>query len=189
MNGGDETLTLTNEGTLAGDGTYEFNSTGGTVINNGTIAPGSSGGTGSLDFIFANAGTFSQTAGGVLDIGLASLLDFDTVTVSETSSAVNLGGTVRVTSLGGYNPDDGDLFTILLFNPGVRTGTFVDIVTVGFDPAVIFEADYLEASVVLRTTVVPLPGTAWLLVTGCGLIAARRAHRRGAGARGRRAPA
>jgi len=168
---------LQNHGILQGTGTYDP-ATGRAVANAGEVRPGRAGETGAL----AIAGNYTQTAAGILAIDLAGLLEIDTVDVAGN---LNLAGTLQVTSVGGYNPQDGDRYTIVTFDDGVadvsdRTGVFGNLVWLGFDPNVSFAVEYLDHSIVLTTAVapVPLPAAAWLFGAGLlglgGCVRARR---------------
>jgi len=166
---------LQNHGILQGTGTYDP-AAGRAVVNAGEVRPGRAGETGAL----AIAGHYTQTATGTLAIDLAGLLDFDTVGVAGN---LNLAGTLQVSSIGGYNPQDGDSYTIMTFDDGVAdasdlTGAFVNLVWFGFDPRVSFAIEYLDHSVVLTTAVapVPLPAAGWLF--GAGLLGLARYARR-----------
>jgi len=131
------------------------------------------------------AGNYTQTGAGLIEFNLAALTDFDTMDVVGNLS---LNGTVQVSSLGGYNPNNDDTFTIITFDDGVadasdRTGIFSNVTWIGFDPGVSFTALYFDHSVVLSATVnpVPLPASVWLLSTGIGgaIGLARRRRRLG----------
>jgi hypothetical protein len=85
---------------------------------------------------------------------------------------------LRVIGFGGYNPNDGDSFTIITFDDGVAdasdlTGVFDNITALGFDPGVTFTAQYFDHSVVLNASVepIPVPPAVWLFSSGVlGLI-------------------
>jgi hypothetical protein len=87
------------------------------VVNGGTVRPGS-GGPGVLTI----AGAYTQTAAGVLDIqlgGTAPGSGYDRLL--DTASAT-LGGTLTVSTVGGFLPNFGDFFDVLTF--GIHTGDF-----------------------------------------------------------------
>ena len=165
---------LQNHGILQGTGTYD-SATGRTVQNFGQVQPGTATSLGRLLI----AGDYAQETAGLIEFNLSSLADFDTMDVVGN---LLLNGTVHVSSLGGYNPGDGDTFTIITFDDGVADasdllGVFSSVTWSGFDPDVSFVALYFDHSVVLSASAspVPLPGGAWLLGTGvAGLMFRRR---------------
>jgi hypothetical protein len=103
--------TLTNTGTLAGDGTVVGN-----VMNSGIVAPGTSPGTLSI------TGNYTQTAAGKLQIQLASTSLLDHLAVSQSLS---LAGTLSIALVGGFQPALGNEFDIL--NWGTHDGSFSTI--------------------------------------------------------------
>ncbi|MCC7476180.1 MAG: autotransporter-associated beta strand repeat-containing protein [Pirellulales bacterium] len=86
----------------------------GAVTNSGTVSPGSSVGT------LHVGGAFAQTAGGRLEIELASLASFDHLVVGGTA---NLGGTLAVSLVGGFVPAWGNSFEVLS-STGLADTTF-----------------------------------------------------------------
>lgn len=161
---------FTNNGTLTGNGTFD---SAAALTNAGVIDPGT--GIGSLTV----AGGLTQTATGLFDIDLGSLSSFDTVSIL---GDVNFDGTLRISSLGGYNPNGGDSFTLITFDDGVadasdRSGVFDALVWSGFDPGISFTAVYLDHAVVLTANVnaVPVPPAIWLFGSGVlGLVGVAR---------------
>lgn len=167
-----------NQGTLEGNGTYQTLNASTALVNSGTLSPGV-GDIGSLTI----AGDFTQTSTGIFDVQLGSLTNFDTLNVL---GDINLAGTLRIESFGGYNPFSGDSFTIATFDDGVAdasdiTGLFSNIVVAGFDAGVSFTASYFEHSIVLnanRASVVPVPAAVWLFGSGIiGLLSNARRKR------------
>jgi hypothetical protein len=148
----------------------------GTLINDGILAPGFSVGALAVD------DNFAQTAGGVYEVELGSLVDFDTLDVN---CNVDLDGTLRIVSLAGYTPTVGNVFTIMTFDDGVAdasdlNGAFANLVWQGFTPGIGFSVSYFAHSIVLNAIAapIPLPAPIWLLLSGVfGL--ARTASRRG----------
>jgi len=152
-----------NHGTLQGNGRF-VPAAGTALVNAGTLAPGFSAGALTVD------GDYEQTATGVFEVELASLVSFDTLDVQGN---VKLDGTLRVLSLGGYTPTIGDSFTIATFDDGIGdasdlAGAFAQLVWAGFSPGIGFTANYLEHSVVLNVVAspVPLPAAVWLFAPG-----------------------
>ncbi len=169
-------LDMQNHGVLQGTGTYDP-AAGRAVINQGQVQPGTPTSVGELLI----AGNYTQSMAGLIEFNLASLLNFDKMDVLGN---LTLAGTVHVSSLGGYNPNDGDTFTIITFDDGVADvsdllGTFSSVTWSGFDPGVSFTALYFDHSVVLSAAnAVPLPASAWLLATASALLAGRQLRRR-----------
>jgi hypothetical protein len=167
---------MQNHGVLQGTGTYDPG-TGRAVLNAGQVQPGTSTTVGDLTV----TGNYTQILDGLIEFDLASLLNFDTLDVLGN---LDLAGTLSVSSLGGYNPTDGDTFTIITFNdgddtsdPSDITGIFTNLIWSGFDPGVTFTAQYFDHSVVLQAGVepVPVPAAVWLFGSGLvGLIGVGR---------------
>jgi len=103
-------LTVFQSALLGGSGVINAN-----VINNGTISPGNSPGTLTIN------GDFTQNAGGTLLIEIANLNVFDRLIVS---GAASLAGTLQVADLGGQLAF-GQQYEIL--QAGSINGTFDDI--------------------------------------------------------------
>ena len=154
---------LQNHGVLRGHGTFDP-ATGRTLLNAGHVNPGTS--TGELTV----AGHYTQTDAGVLNIELASLADFDLLSVTDD---VRLDGDIRVGNAG-YVPVLGDTFVVLTFDQRLANSTFDDIVTEGYAPGVVFEAIYNLHDVTLRVAelavAVPEPETWAMLLGGFGLM-------------------
>jgi fibronectin-binding autotransporter adhesin len=108
------TLLVTNtSGSGTGTGAVSVNAgavLGGTgiiqggVTNSGTVAPGVSLGTLHL------GGSYTQTAGGLLEIDLASAASHDELAVT---SAASLSGMLAVSLLSGFVPQQGNVFEIM----------------------------------------------------------------------------
>ncbi len=92
-------LTIFQNALLAGSGVINAN-----VLNAGTVAPGNSPGTLTIN------GNFTQTSSGILQIELASTSVFDQLIVSGDAA---LAGTLQVLSFGGFVPQFGQQFDFL----------------------------------------------------------------------------
>ena len=102
-----------NEGTISGVG--EVQAAG--LSNSGTVSPGLSAGTMTID------GNFAQAAAGTLKIELAGSADHD---VLEVTRAANLDGALTVLLIDGFCCSYGQEFTILTAGGGV-TGEFSSV--------------------------------------------------------------
>jgi len=85
--------------TLGGTGTIAGN-----VVNSGIVAPGMSAGTIHI------GGTYAQAPGGTLAIELASNSNYD---VLDVTGAANLSGTLIVSLISGFAPQQGSVFQII----------------------------------------------------------------------------
>jgi hypothetical protein len=163
---------LDNRGVLRGGGTISAD----TVINRGVVSPGNSPGT------LAIAGNFEQLSDGMLDIELASLMDFDVLTVSGTTS---LAGGLSVQRYGNYAPAIGDEF-IILRSTGALSGSFAagSPSLSGFADGVRFGVVYGNAlrTVTLQVIAVPEPGTWAMMLAGFGALGWALRRRRVGGA-------
>jgi hypothetical protein len=113
---GGGTLTASSEvdvngGSLSGPGTINAN-----VVNAGQINPG---GTSKTTGLLTINGNYTQTATGVLHVGLAGTTAFDQLAVTGTAT---LDGMLAVALLNHFQPQDGDLFAVLTY--GSVNGTF-----------------------------------------------------------------
>ncbi|MBI4986093.1 MAG: hypothetical protein HZC24_12350, partial [Rhodocyclales bacterium] len=90
---------ITNHGTLAGIGNVTVGDGSGTLINNGTIAPGIAGGdaSGTLNLY----GNLAMAAGSRLDIAISSPLASDYGVLNVSGSADLSGGSLRLSGGGG----------------------------------------------------------------------------------------
>lgn len=140
----DVNATLTNglNGLMMGSGEIEVS---GSMLNQGTIAPGNSAGTLFIDNGSGSNLSFDPTA--TLSIELASSSLFDRLTVSGN---VRLGGTLELSLLGGYLPDASDVFTILTsnFSAANSFGQFANVADGGqlitLDGRGMFTVNYFE---------------------------------------------
>ena len=105
---------FTNYGTIRGRGTVQV--TSGSLLNLGTVAPGSSPG------ILTINGDFTQAGAGVLNMelgGVAAGTEYDRLAIS---GAASLGGTLNVSLTSGYTPAPGTMYVLLTH--GSRSGAF-----------------------------------------------------------------
>ena len=162
---------LDNRGIVQGSGTVSAP----TLSNHGTVSPGLSPGTLTLQ------GNYEQYGDGLLDIELASLAAFDSLDVSGTA---NLDGSLQLRPFGGYTPVIGDSFVVLR-STGALSGSFGQVLTAGaggFGAGVDFEIfyDYDLGTVTLQVASVPEPETWGLLLAGLATVGwtarRRRAH-------------
>jgi hypothetical protein len=109
-------------GTIGGTGAIFGNYTG-TVSTNpaGAIAPGTATAMGSIALSGTGSGNYTEGTGSFdVKIGGTGAGQFDTLTATGTASL--LGGTLKVTLIGGFTPVVGDTFTIL--TAGAVSGKF-----------------------------------------------------------------
>lgn len=147
FNSGLGTTTVASGAKLGGNGTITGN-----LVNNGTVSPGFSPGT-----ITVN-GNFTQSSTGTLVVELASASSFDKLIISGTAS---LAGTVQIDTLGGFNPI-GNSFTFLTAAGGV-TGIFGTVngsaITSG-SAAVATAVTYSSTAVTVSFSQLPFAGFA-----------------------------
>ena len=107
---------FTNAGTLAGTGTFDVGA-GGTLANNGTVAPGASPG------ILTINGNYAQGPSGALAVQIGGTIpgtEHDQLFVTGNAS---LGGTLNTTLLNNFAPSPGNVFTVIRAG-GTVSGTF-----------------------------------------------------------------
>ncbi len=150
---------FTNSGRLQGNGTVRT-ATNGTLLNRGTIAPGDSTGTLTLD------GDLSMAATGRMQFELGSTADFDRLVISDDAT---FAGTLEVLGLG-FTPVLGDSFTIITFDQRLADSRFDGLSWSGFGPDVAFTATYNLHDVTLTVTAVPEPGAWAMLLAGLGVV-------------------
>jgi fibronectin-binding autotransporter adhesin len=115
-------------GNLFGDVTNNANAilqgTGtitGNLNNSGTVSPGNSVGTLNV------SGSFTQTAGGVLEVEIASAASYDKVAVTGAPGTATVAGTLKPVLLGVYTPAPNTLLTGIITATSGVTGTFSTI--------------------------------------------------------------
>lgn len=162
---------FTNEGAISTAKGATTQTTSGGFTNNGTLMVSGT-----------YVGDLMQTSMGKMRFELGSRTSFDVLNVLGNLA---LDGSLEIQSVGGFDPWNGDTFTILSFDDGVTdlsdlTGIFNSISWSGFDPSAKFDVSYLDHSVMLTVTSdvtpVPVPPSVWLL--GSGLVALMSAARR-----------
>jgi hypothetical protein len=131
-------------GVLGGLGTIEF--TDGFAGNAGTLAPGLSAGTLTIIGNVSNAGTALLD----LELGGAATNAFDRLVVQ---GALTLGGTLRVTLLGGFTPAPGDTFAVVLASS--LNGVFANAVPASGNTAVGADLGGARADVTYDTSSYP----------------------------------
>jgi hypothetical protein len=159
---------FSNDGTLGGTGIF----TSTTLTNNGSIAPGAPGSTGTLSL----TGAFIQGALGTLNSQLASTALSDLFNISGSAS---LNGTLALSCIFGCALNDGDSF-VLLDSIGALSGTFANITTSGFLNGFSYNVIYDYGNDLVRLDVidagmappagVPEPASWALMIAGFGLV-------------------
>lgn len=160
-----------NGGSLTGTGTVVGN-----LLNDGSVAPGSSPGVMTVD------GNFTQNSAGVLAIELGPLAH-DQLAVSGTAS---LGGTLDVTlwstsGVPSFTPAPGQQFDLLL--AAVVSGQFQNL-NLPQLAGIVWQIDYLTdaqgATDIVRLTAsaVPLPPTLWMAASAFAAAMLRSRRRR-----------
>ncbi|MFQ3596221.1 MAG: PEPxxWA-CTERM sorting domain-containing protein, partial [Sphingomonadaceae bacterium] len=171
---------FSNAGTLGGTGTFAVGGTTG-LTNNGTIAPGAPGETGTLSL----TGNYVQTALGAFALDIASTSAFDLFQVSGTAS---LSGLLSINCILMCNISDGDSFTFLT-SGGALSGMFSGVEVNGFLPGFVFglvhgsnfvRLDILSAGMAPPPPegVIPEPATWAMLIAGFGLVGVASRRRR-----------
>ena len=105
---------------LKGTGTFDATASNGVTFG-GTVAPGTS--TGILTYLGDVAHPYAPTATGVLEIEIGGTTPGSGHDQLRTTGPAQLGGTLRVTLLGGFRPQTGDRFQIV-DAPAGATGQF-----------------------------------------------------------------
>ncbi|MEW6386615.1 MAG: autotransporter-associated beta strand repeat-containing protein [Thermodesulfobacteriota bacterium] len=116
LTGGVRDTTVSAGGTLTGTGTVT-----GALNNSGTINPGNSPGTLNVD------GSFTQGAGGTLQVEIASPTSYDRIVVTGAPGTASLNGTVAPILSGGYLPRTNQIIPDIITTTGGLTGTFSQI--------------------------------------------------------------
>ncbi|WOO39995.1 PEP-CTERM sorting domain-containing protein [Rubellicoccus peritrichatus] len=168
------TGTFTNEsgGTVMGAGSFAVS--GGDFINNGTIAPGNSIGTLTINDNVDNSST------SVLTLELATGPTNDLLVVN---GSFEIDGELELTLLGGYIPGISDVFTVV--QASSILGSIGDFTNVAGDGSFSFLGGTGFARIagndieLFDISIVPEPSIAALLIGSCGLLAFLRRRKRG----------
>lgn len=161
--------TLTNNGTLRGDGAVS-----GPIDNRGLLSPG-------RGFGRFTADRLTLAPEGVLQIELGA----EAADRLVTTGAIGFGGTLSLWNLG-WAPDVGDIVTIVSFASRSGSTGFDAVDLHGFASGFGYELVYGANDLRLLVTAVPEPGTAALWLAGllvAGGVARRRRQAAGAGSK------
>ncbi len=160
-------LTIAQFGTTTGSVRVPLNSTlvgtgtvSGDLDNAGTVSPGTSPGTITID------GNYTQESTGVLAMeigGTTPDIQYDQFLVSGTAA---LDGTLEVSLIESFTPAQGDNFILMTY--ASHTGTFATANLPELGPGLVWEIDYGNTALSL-TVVVPSGGTIEGTVTYTGV--------------------
>jgi fibronectin-binding autotransporter adhesin len=114
----------------------------GSLNNSGTVSPSNSVGT--LNVV----GSFSQDAGGTLEVEIASAASYDKVVVTGAPGTATLAGTIKPVLLGGYNPQPNTLLKDVITATGGVTGTF-DTVDAAFPCRVLYYDNSIDLLLIM----------------------------------------
>lgn len=136
---------MTNDGVMSGSGTIELGGPGNSLINNGTLRPGSSPGVLSIngDLVLGSTGVLVAELGGT-----SQGTSYDWISVVGNAT---LGGTLQATLFGPFAPAVGNTFDVLTTG-GVISGTFGSLST---PPGYPFSANYGSSVFGLGVTGLP----------------------------------
>jgi hypothetical protein len=153
--------TLTNTGTIFGNGTIQ-----GRVANAGLVSPGNSPGTLTI------AGEFAQNVAGTISFEIGGLTagSFDVLTILGDAS---LAGSVDLFFTDGFAPHAGDTFDLMTVS-GTRSGDFTALHIVNLQPGFQYTAGFQDQTYRLTAlndgTFVPEPSTFLLLFAGATIV-------------------
>ncbi len=132
------TLNLSSSSVLTGAGTVTAS-----VVNSGRVDPGASLGQLVIE------GSYTQTAGGVLDIELTGLIAADEYDVLSVTGTATLDGTLEINLLNGFLPTELNAFQVITFAD--RTGDFNSISGRDLSNDLVLDNSYANTSLTLRT--------------------------------------
>jgi len=162
------TLLVGQSGVLKGTGTV----IGDVLISTGgTLSPGHSAG----EFVIDGDLTL---AGGtlLLEIGGSDAGQYDQVSVS---GLLTLGGTLLLSFIDGFAPEQGTSFQLDLFQATALGGAFSSVNVEGLGGLELgFDASLLASGQPVTFTVVPIPAAAWLFLSAIGLVSCMRRLKR-----------
>ena len=159
------TGTITTNGTLSINSFVAFNSTGviegsgehiasGQWTNRGTVSPGNSPGK------LTHNGQYYESGKLLIEIGgTTPESEYDVLEIGNNRSHTILTSTLEVQLLNGFNPSDGDFFTIL--TASARIGEFSTLDLPELDPGLEWEVEYNAMDITLRVAAIVVPVT-WL---------------------------
>ena len=158
------TLVAAGGATLSGGSLFGSGTITGNLTSSGIVTPGASA---IKTGILTDTGTYTQNAGGSLDIGIAGATGakFDAL---DSTTAV-LGGTLNISEVKGFVPTVGSTFKILNFSS--ETGTFATVNGLTINGTEAYTVTYQPTDVLL--TVVSTAAQA-PLTAGSRPVAARR---------------
>ncbi len=155
------TNAFTNYGLVSGEGSII-----GSLVNAGTLSPGNSPGT------LIVQGDYTQDAGSTLFIELGGEAQGVTYDLLSITGNASLAGTLEVDLYGGYTPDVGDSFDILVTS--WLTGEFDDLIgPAGWAWAVAYldlDGNSFNDTVRLTANAVPIPPTLWLFTAAVAAL-------------------
>ena len=155
-------LFILNGGTLKGSGTIEP----ALIQNGGVIAPGNSPGTLTL------TGSFTQNAGGMLLMEIASTTLYDQLVLSGASNT--LEGVLEIQFVDGYQPQIGDNFNF--FSDGSGQPITTNFTTIVLPSG--YSGSFNSGGFTLSSTASPEPGALALIVLASPVLCLRRTFRK-----------